>query len=106
MPIALVARSVGAEVVVLELDSHRRAVAGGLGLRTLDPAHDDIPAFIDDWTGSAGTTVAFEVSGSAPGVNATVGADMVGGQARAFANTTSPGTPAPPADIGSTDISR
>jgi 2-desacetyl-2-hydroxyethyl bacteriochlorophyllide A dehydrogenase len=70
--IALVARSIGAEVVVLELDPHRRAVAGGLGLRTLDPAHDDIPAFIDDWTGGAGATVAFEVSGSASGVNAAV----------------------------------
>jgi 2-desacetyl-2-hydroxyethyl bacteriochlorophyllide A dehydrogenase len=70
--IALVARSFGAEVVVLELDAHRRAVAEGLGLLTLDPAHDDVAAEIDTWTGGAGAAVAFEVSGSASGVNQAV----------------------------------
>lgn len=69
--IALVARSMGADVAVLELDPHRRAVAEGLGLRTLDPAHDAV-ASVDMWTDGAGAAVAFEVSGSAAGVNTAV----------------------------------
>ena len=67
--IALVARSAGAEVVVLEIDPHRRAVAEALDLRTLDPARDDVAAEVDAWTGGAGATVAFEVSGSAAGID-------------------------------------
>lgn len=70
--IALVARSAGAEVVVVEIDPHRRAVSDQLGLRTLDPAHDDVAAAVDTWTAGAGAAVAFEVSGSAPGVNTAV----------------------------------
>ncbi|TDC32976.1 alcohol dehydrogenase catalytic domain-containing protein [Micromonospora sp. KC213] len=70
--IALVSRSVGAQVTILELDPHRRAVAQALGLRTLDPAHDDIAAEVDAWTEGAGAAVAFEVSGSAAGVDTAV----------------------------------
>jgi 2-desacetyl-2-hydroxyethyl bacteriochlorophyllide A dehydrogenase len=70
--IALVARSVGAEVVLLELNPHRRAVAEGLGLRTLDPAGEDVPAAIGQWTGGAGAEVAFEVSGAAAAVTTAV----------------------------------
>ncbi len=57
-------------MVVLELDEQRRAVATKIGLHALDPMHDNIPAFIDEWTGGAGADVAFEVSGSAGGVTA------------------------------------
>ena len=67
--IALVARSVGAEVMTLELDPHRRAIAEALHLRTLDPAGDDVAAEVDTWTGGAGAAVAFEVSGSAAGID-------------------------------------
>jgi 2-desacetyl-2-hydroxyethyl bacteriochlorophyllide A dehydrogenase len=70
--IALVARSVGAEVTVLELDPHRRAVAEGLGLRTPDPANHDVATEIDAWTAGAGAAVAFEVSGSSAGVDTAV----------------------------------
>jgi (R,R)-butanediol dehydrogenase / meso-butanediol dehydrogenase / diacetyl reductase len=70
--VALVARSVGAEVVVLELDAHRRAIAEALGLRTFDPAHHDVAAEVDAWTGGAGAAVAFEVSGSAAGIESAV----------------------------------
>jgi (R,R)-butanediol dehydrogenase/meso-butanediol dehydrogenase/diacetyl reductase len=70
--IALAARSVGADVVILELDPHRRKVAQGLGLRTLDPTHDDVAAEVDVWTEGAGAAAAFEVSGSASGVNTAI----------------------------------
>lgn len=70
--IALVARSVGAEVMVLELDAHRRDVARQLGLRVLDPSEDDAGSEIDTWTEGAGASVGFEVSGSAAGIETVV----------------------------------
>jgi (R,R)-butanediol dehydrogenase/meso-butanediol dehydrogenase/diacetyl reductase len=70
--IALVARAAGADVIVLELDAHRRAIAEKLAIRTLDPAHDDVATEIDSWTGGAGPAVAFEVSGSAAGLTTAV----------------------------------
>ena len=66
--IALVARAAGAEVVVVELDAHRRQAGADLGLRVLDPVGEDIAEFVGGWTGDAGAAVAFEVSGSAAGV--------------------------------------
>ena len=35
--IAVVAREMGADVLVLEVDPHRRSVASGLGFEVLDP---------------------------------------------------------------------
>lgn len=70
--IALVARAGGAEPVVFEVDPHRRAIADGLGLRTVDPTATDPAAFVREWTGDAGVPVAFEVSGSAAGLTAAV----------------------------------
>ncbi|MCA2215496.1 zinc-dependent alcohol dehydrogenase [Jidongwangia harbinensis] len=70
--IALVARSVDADVVLVEVDARRRAIAGELGIRTLDPAHDDVGGEVAEWTGGAGAAVAFEVSGSAAGVTTAV----------------------------------
>jgi 2-desacetyl-2-hydroxyethyl bacteriochlorophyllide A dehydrogenase len=78
--IALVARSVRAEVVLLELDPHRRAVAEQLGLRTLDPSKQDVAVEINDWTKGSGASVAFEVSGSAAGVGTAVQALAVRGR--------------------------
>ncbi|QSB12937.1 alcohol dehydrogenase catalytic domain-containing protein [Natronosporangium hydrolyticum] len=70
--IACVARSVGAEVVVVEPDPHRRRIAQQLGLSVLDPGGapggQEIEAEIRERTGGAGAAVAFEVSGSAPGL--------------------------------------
>lgn len=66
--IACVARTVGADVVVIEPDPHRRSLAGELGLVTLDPSQTDVEAQIRERTGGAAAAVAFEVSGTQPGL--------------------------------------
>ncbi|SPF06446.1 zinc-dependent alcohol dehydrogenase [Streptomyces sp. MA5143a] len=70
--IALVAQAAGAEVRVVELSAHRRALAEGLGLTVWDPAADDIGTLVGTWTADAGADVAFEVSGAAGGVDTAV----------------------------------
>ncbi|MFF0018529.1 zinc-binding dehydrogenase [Streptomyces sp. NPDC005374] len=70
--IALVARDAGADVRVVELSAHRRALAAELGLITWDPTVDDVPDLVREWTGDAGADVAFEVSGAAAGVETAV----------------------------------
>ena len=66
--IACVAAAAGAEVLVCEPNPYRRSVAARLGLPAIDPAADDISAALDLWTGGAGADAAFEVSGSAAGI--------------------------------------
>jgi len=68
MLIALVAGAAGADVLVLELDGYRRAIASRIGLHTIDPARSDVGRLVTKWTSGAGADVAFEVSGSASGV--------------------------------------
>ncbi|MFG6193551.1 zinc-binding dehydrogenase [Nonomuraea sp. JJY05] len=70
--IALVARATGAEVRVVELSGHRRTLAQKLGLTTWNPAAEDVPELVRQWTGDAGADVAFEVSGAAGGVDTAV----------------------------------
>jgi 2-desacetyl-2-hydroxyethyl bacteriochlorophyllide A dehydrogenase len=70
--IALVARSRGAEVRVVELSDYRRSLAAEMGLATWDPAVDDVPKRVQEWTAGAGADVAFEVSGAAAGVETAV----------------------------------
>jgi 2-desacetyl-2-hydroxyethyl bacteriochlorophyllide A dehydrogenase len=70
--IALVARSKGAEVRVVELSGFRRSLAEEMGLATWDPATDDIAALVQEWTAGAGADVAFEVSGAAAGMDTAV----------------------------------
>ncbi|MFF4568172.1 zinc-binding dehydrogenase [Streptomyces sp. NPDC001410] len=70
--IALVARAAGAEVRVVELSTHRRLLAEELGLTAWNPADDDVPELVRQWTGEAGADVAFEVSGAAAGVDTAV----------------------------------
>ena len=65
--IALVARLAGTRVVVAEINEHRRALAAGLGLTTVDPAVEDAQA-LRKRLAPDGFDVAFEVSGSTPGV--------------------------------------
>lgn len=67
--IAVVARHAGADVLVAELDSARRAPAESFGLRTVDPSETDLAGLVGEWTGGAGVPVAFEVSGAAGGVS-------------------------------------
>ncbi|MFE3037906.1 zinc-binding dehydrogenase [Streptomyces canus] len=78
--IALVARAAGAEVRVVELSPHRRRLAEKLGLTTWDPAADDVPELVRQWTGDAGADVAFEVSGAQGGVDSAV--DVLGVRGR------------------------
>ncbi|MFE2216382.1 zinc-binding dehydrogenase [Streptomyces canus] len=70
--IALVARATGADVRVVEPSAHRRLLAEELGLTAWNPADDDVPALVGEWTGDAGADVAFEVSGAAGGVDTAV----------------------------------
>ncbi len=70
--IALVARSAGADVRVVEPNGHRRLLAEKLGLTAWDPGNEDLPDLMRQWTGDAGADVAFEVSGAAAGVQTAV----------------------------------
>ncbi|MFE9027988.1 zinc-binding dehydrogenase [Streptomyces iakyrus] len=70
--IALVARAAGAGVRVVELNPHRRSLAEALGITTWNPANEDVPALVGQWTGDAGADIAFEVSGAAGGVDTAV----------------------------------
>ena len=78
--IGLVVRAAGAEVRLVELNGHRRALAERMGLTTWDPETDDIPGLVDEWTGGAGAEVSFEVSGAAGGVALAV--DVLGVRGR------------------------
>ena len=66
--IATVARNVGAEVLVIELDEKRRGQIADLGFDTLDPRERDQREVVEEWTGGAGADVVFEVSGAAAAV--------------------------------------
>ena len=71
--IAAVARSFGAEVVVIELDPKRRERIAELGFATLDPREDSAAerstvTWVEEWTQGAGADVVFEVSGAAAAV--------------------------------------
>lgn len=68
--IGLVAVHEGAEVLLSEVSPFRRDIASALGLRTLDPLNEDLHATVSTWSEGKGADVAFEVSGSAPGVRA------------------------------------
>ena len=66
--IALVARHLGADVVVAEIDPRRRQWVADAGFAVLDPSCDDQAAWIEQWTGGTGADVVFEVSGAAAAV--------------------------------------
>lgn len=63
--IAVVAQHAGADVVVAEIDAHRRACVQALGFTVVDPSASDLTAWVSNWTGGAGADVAFEVAGAA-----------------------------------------
>ena len=67
--IGLVARSLGADVVLSEVNASRRSLAASLGLDVVDPAAADLPHELLARTDGAGADVVFEVSGSAAGVS-------------------------------------
>ncbi len=67
--VAMIARDSGGEVVISEVSSERRAIAGQLGFDTVDPAREDLAVEIASRTGGKGSDVVFEVSGSQAGVD-------------------------------------
>ncbi|WP_396667634.1 zinc-binding dehydrogenase [Microbacterium sp. R86528] len=77
--IATVARDVGAEVLLIEVDASRRSAAKALGFRTLDPLASDQVAAVEEWTSGAGADVVFEVSGAAAAVLGTTSLAKVRG---------------------------
>jgi (R,R)-butanediol dehydrogenase / meso-butanediol dehydrogenase / diacetyl reductase len=78
--IACVAAAEGADVLVSEPNDFRRTVARDLGLTALDPAEDDVVAVVEARTSGAGADVAFEVSGSGPGMTVATHALRVRGR--------------------------
>ncbi len=70
--IALLSRHRGAQVLLVEPNPFRRAVAQEIGLDAVDPQATDIVALVNERTAGAGADVAFEVSGAAGGVNTAV----------------------------------
>ncbi len=70
--IAIVAKARGGDVLVLELNEERRALAESLGLQTADPAGVDVGALVEEWTDGAGAAVAFEVSGAVAGLETAI----------------------------------
>jgi (R,R)-butanediol dehydrogenase/meso-butanediol dehydrogenase/diacetyl reductase len=78
--IAIVARSIGADVLVIEPNAYRRELAVLLGLEAVDPVAVDVTAAVTSWSAGAGAAVAFEVSGAAAGVTTAVDALAVRGR--------------------------
>ena len=68
--IAIIARERGAEVLISEVSASRLKMAAGLGFRTVDPSAQDLQGAVAEWTAEAGADIAFEVSGTVPGVKA------------------------------------
>jgi 2-desacetyl-2-hydroxyethyl bacteriochlorophyllide A dehydrogenase len=68
--IALVGKSLGAEVLVSEISGVRRDFAAGIGVATVNPITEDLEARVREWTGGKGADVVFEVSGVKPAVDA------------------------------------
>lgn len=68
--VAAVAKSVGAEVLVSEPNESRRAFADELGVKSVNPIDTDLAAYVEEWTGTKGADVVFEVSGVKPAIDA------------------------------------
>ena len=81
--IALVARRAGADVLLLEPNPHRRAVAEAVGTATADPLAHDITRSSTDGRAVREPSAAFEVSGSQAGMDLAVSAAGGAGTARA-----------------------
>ncbi|MFC3120691.1 zinc-dependent alcohol dehydrogenase [Agaribacter flavus] len=67
--VALVAKAVGAEVLVSEVNEQRRKFAEQYGLKTVDPLKEDIVEVVNAWTEGKGAEAVFEVSGVQPAVD-------------------------------------
>jgi len=67
--IALVARNIGARVLVSEINPFRIEFARQLGVEVVDPTKVDLQALVQEHTDGAGADVVFEVSASAEGAS-------------------------------------
>lgn len=72
--IAMVAAGEGARVLLSEPSADRRAMAESLGIGAIDAAGPGLAAGVEAFLDGAGADVAFEVSGSSPGVASAVAA--------------------------------
>jgi (R,R)-butanediol dehydrogenase / meso-butanediol dehydrogenase / diacetyl reductase len=70
--IALVAQHAGGRVMLVEPNPFRRSIAGQVGIEAVDPQVDDVVTLMNERTAGAGADIAFEVSGSAAGVDTAV----------------------------------
>lgn len=68
--VALVAKAVGAEVLISEVNEHRREFAKSIGVESVNPIETDLAKYVDEWTGTKGADVVFEVSGVQPAIEA------------------------------------
>ncbi|MER2492767.1 zinc-dependent alcohol dehydrogenase [Catenovulum sediminis] len=68
--VALVAKSVGADVLISEVNEARREFAKNIGIESVNPLETDLEAYVSEWTGTKGADVVFEVSGVQPAIEA------------------------------------
>ncbi|WP_049629443.1 (R,R)-butanediol dehydrogenase [Cellvibrio sp. pealriver] len=61
--VALVAKSVGADVMISEVNQVRNEFAQKNGIKTVNPLEQDLDAAVKEWTNGKGADVVFEVSG-------------------------------------------
>ena len=67
--IAQVAKSIGADVIMSEVNDNRQAFAQQHGIRTVNPVKEDLVEVVNDWTNGKGADVVFEVSGVQPAID-------------------------------------
>jgi (R,R)-butanediol dehydrogenase / meso-butanediol dehydrogenase / diacetyl reductase len=93
--VAVVAKEMGADVLLVEPNDDRRSLAGSTGLVTLDPRAEEVAAEVAEWTDGDGAEVTFEVSGAVPGIQAAIDALGPHGRVVIVAIHTTP----PPVDL-------
>jgi (R,R)-butanediol dehydrogenase / meso-butanediol dehydrogenase / diacetyl reductase len=72
--IAAVAADAGSDVLLVEPNEGRRALAESVGLTTLDPRDTPVAEHVEAWTSGAGAELAFEVSGAVAGIQSAIDA--------------------------------
>ncbi|MBD0411216.1 zinc-dependent alcohol dehydrogenase [Pseudoalteromonas distincta] len=68
--VALVAKSVGAEVLISEVNNERRKFSARFDIETINPLEQDLQDYVSKWSDGKGADVVFEVSGVQPAVEA------------------------------------
>jgi len=68
--VALVAKSVGAEVLISEVNNERRKFSARFDIETINPLEQDLQEYVSKWSDGKGADVVFEVSGVQPAVEA------------------------------------